>query len=784
MLESPDHTTPHADSPVDTLDMGKLWRIVKKNIVWLLLIFLLTNVVAYLYIRWTRPKYESHSVVKLDVESKANILGFNTASQNLDDLAGEIELLKSNLFFNKVVDAVDMDVSYYAYGRILFQERYENSPFQVQYEVFNPAFYDRPIDLDILNEEQFVLSYAAGEEPVSRAYSFGEEVTTPDYRLVVSLTEHYTAGRDEGSYYFTINSDRALVSYLGSNMTVEPVNFNAKTIRIGFQGYHQKKVQDLVHTIDSVYLQYTQEKKNQATEQKISFLSEQLESIENRLAEYENYFEDFTITNKTNDLTAEIGETIGRLESLDTQKFQMVRQQEVVNQLYSQVEQKELIPTEPIFAADYPQDILQYIEQLNQLINERALLLGSYKENTYAVQRKEKRIALLKADITALLKSYQTQLRQGLRDVEKNRRAIEQAFLKLPSQGTQYGKNQRYYSLYENVYLSLMETKNELEIAKAGTVTDFVVLLPATLPSAPVSPEKTLIRGAGAVAGLVLSFIFVALSYVFNDKISSQPELERYTSVPILGAVPFYKIKSRSASLVLNHSPKSAISEAFRSIRTNMQFMGLRNSSSTISVTSTIGSEGKTFVATNLANVIALSGQKVVIVDVDMRKPKVHLAFDHPNGEKGISTILAQQYTVDECIISSSVPHLDFIPAGPIPPNPAEMIASRSFDELLATLKERYDVVLIDTPPVGLVTDGVLVMEKVDLPLYVFRAGFSRKAFVKTLDRLQRTQKFKNLSIILNATDATSGYGYGYGQYGSGYYELENNDRRWWKIRN
>ena len=223
------------------LDLTKVWGTVRKNAGWLVLILLLTNLAAYLYVRYTRPVYESHSVLKLNVKSEANILGLNAVSQGLDDLAGEIELLKSNLFFGKVVDVADLDVSYYVYGRVLFQERYGNSPFRVEHTIKNPAFYDRPIDLEIINRDQYVLAYPEGDEVVTRAYRFGEVAETPDYRFVVTLTDNYATGSSEGVYYFTVNSDQALVSYLGSNRPWKPVNFNAKTIRIGFEGYNQQE---------------------------------------------------------------------------------------------------------------------------------------------------------------------------------------------------------------------------------------------------------------------------------------------------------------------------------------------------------------------------------------------------------------------------------------------------------------------------------------------------------------------------------------------------------------
>nr|WKN38313.1 polysaccharide biosynthesis tyrosine autokinase [Tunicatimonas sp. TK19036] len=764
----------YTGNAADQVDLNKFLLLLRKKKWWIFLILLITNLAAYLYVRYTRPVYESHSVIKLDIKSEANMLGFNGMSQNLDNLAGEIELLKSDLFFSKVVEVADMDVSYYAYGRVLYQERYQNAPFRVEYAVKNPSFYDRAIDIEILNDEQFVLSYTAGEKLVSRAYLFGEEINNENFRFVITLTDHYLSPRDNIKYYFTINSNRALVGYLARNMNVQPLNLNANTIRIGFQGYDRQKVRDLVAIIDSVYLKYTTEKKNQATEQKIKFLDSQLASIEDRLGEHESYFENFTIQNKTNDLRSEIGEAINKLEALETRRFELSQMLDAVTRLSKQVQNEQVIPTEPSMFTEYPPDILAYIQQLNQLINERILLAESYKESTFAIQRKDQRIALIKKDVVTLLDSYRNRLKEEVDDITENRKEIEEEFVRLPSRGTAYNRNQRYYALYENIFLSLVQKKNELEIARAGTVTDFVVLLPATMPGAPVAPEKLVIRMAGGVSGVVLSLAFLLIAYVMHDKISSQNELERHTQIPIVGSIPKYKqAKSLPAAIVVNDAPKSAISEAFRTVRTNLQFMGLDENQKIISVTSTVSTEGKTFVAANLASIMAMSEQKVVLIDMDMRKPKVHLAFQATNSSQGISTILIGKYKVDECIQTSEVNNLDFIPAGPVPPNPSELIGSHYFAEMLEELKERYDIVVIDTPPVGLVTDGVLVMEKVNVPLYVFRADFSRKAFIKTLERLKTKRNYEHLALILNSVDAISEYGYEKYGYGYGYYTME-----------
>ncbi|MFP4089426.1 MAG: polysaccharide biosynthesis tyrosine autokinase [Cyclobacteriaceae bacterium] len=762
----------NATGGLDGIDLNKLLQTARKNIVWIILILILTNSLAFLYLRYTRPVYESTSILKLDIKSEANILGFSNVNQNLDNLAGEIELLRSNMFFNRVVDAFDMDISYYAYGRVLYQERYNNSPFRVEYELKDGSFYDRNIDIEILNGQQFVLSYPLGGEKFSRAYEFGEEIEHPSYRFVVTLNENYTPSLNGTAYYFTINSKQSQVNYLSANLIVEPVNFNANTIKVGFRGYDRQKIRDLVTVIDSVYLEYTKEKKNQATEQKISFLDEQLTAIEERLGTYENYFEDFTITNKTNNLQSEIGEAIVKMEELDVRRFQLQSTIKAIEQLRQKVEDEQLILTEPTLFIDYPEDLIAHVEQLNQLFNERELLLSSYKENTFAAKRKEQRIAMIKQDILGLVKTYERQFKSSLEELEEKKKEIENEFVQLPSKGTQYGKNRRYYSLYEEIFLSLIQKKNELEIARAGTVTDFVVLLPATVPGTPVAPQRITIMGVGAVSGIILSLMFIAVGYIANNKISSQQELEKLTRVPLLGAIPLKNKFGSTNGLIVSRSPKSAASEAFRSVRTNMQFMGLRGEKRVVSVTSTVGSEGKTFIASNLACIIALSGQRVVLVDMDLRKPKVHHVFSLENQLAGVSTCLIGEYELDKCIRSTKIDRLDVITAGPIPPNPSELIISEAFDQMLAELKSRYDIIIVDTPPVGLVTDGVLVMEKADIPLYIFRADYSRRNFAANLNRLHQSGKFPNMAVVLNGL-SQSGSGYAYNKYGYGYYEME-----------
>lgn len=763
------------DDFLNNIDYDKLISVIKKSFFWVIAILLFTNAIAFIYVRYTKPLYESTSDLKLDVKSDASILGLNNINehQNFNNLSGEIELIKSRIFYNKVIDFLNLQTTYYTKGNVNDDERYNSSPFIVKDSLKSNVLYDQPIFVDILDNQTFILTYTVDEEEITGTYGFGETIRNEHFLFTFYLTKNYNPEVSNTSYYFIIHSEAALVNYLDKNLTVEPLNLNANTIRISFTDHNRYKARDLVNAIDSIYLRYTQEEMIKANKQKIDFLNTTLDQTEERLEAYENYFEDFTIGNKTIDLNADMSRSIMVMEQLDSQKLASKRELKYITGLEQQIGSKKL------FVVNIPENIVgaedlnTSLQELNALIDERELLLSSYKENTFAVRKKEQEVEILKTNIRGLLQEYQNQLENEISRVNRRKALLEQSFEQLPSKGTEYGKARRNFSLYEEFLLSLMQSKAEFEIARAGTVTDFKILAPATLSSEPIFPNTLIIYGIGIVSGFIFSFLFIGVRYLLHNKISSQSELEHLSIAPVLGVVPYYNSeRMKTSKLVIDKSPRSAISEALRSIRTNMDFIRANNSNRIISVTSTISGEGKTFISVNLGAIIAMSKQKVIVVDMDMRRPKIHLAFSGENDNKGVSTVLINKFTAEECIRHSEVEGLDYLPAGPTPPNPSELILGEELDLLFETLRDKYDVIILDTPPVGLVTDGVLVMKKADLPIYVVRADYSRKSFIKILNRLIKMNKFKNISVLLNSLTHLHGRGYGYGYgHGNGYYE-------------
>jgi tyrosine-protein kinase Etk/Wzc len=758
-----DETKQHISGQEDLLnavDFAKFGMILKKR--WFILVFFLgfTIMTAYFYVRYYKPVYQSSSLIKLNFQSEASILFSNATAKQESEISGEIELLRSRLFFSKVLEAVDLNVSYFKYGRVLDDERFRNSPFVVDYLVKSGS-YNRNIDITLIDENTFELKYAG----YSQKHRYDTDISTPEYNFRIRKTKHWS--NDQlGSYYFRINSQEALVNYLQNSVDVRPESFTAKTLRISLTDHNRTKAQLLVNTIDSIYQIYTKDAKNQTIEQKIAFLDAQIDQTEKVLEEFETYFQDFIVRYRSTNLEADMSKTLIRLEALDSTHLNSRLRLAEAQNLRLMVQSEQPLIISAFTASKYPDAIQKLLTSYQTLVNDKALKLSSYSENSYIIQRIDNELKITSDNLLLNLNAYIDNTNKAIVKTRSQIEVLENSLSRLPTLETQYSKNRRVYAQQEGFMMSLLQAKMQLEITKAGTVTDIVVLSSASFPSEPIRPQKMLIYGLGVVGGIFLSIVFVLVTYLLDDKISGIAELERLVSVPVLGVIPQYRREKLTQSkLVINETSRSALSEALRTIRTNMDFISGKDFNGIVSITSTISGEGKSFIGINLGAIIALSGQKVCLVDLDMRKPKIHLAFGQTNSAQGVSTILAGKSKLTDCLAMSEVKNLAYLPAGPTPPNPSELLGSSEFEKMLQELRKSFDMVILDTPPAGLVTDALLVMKKAGLPLYVVRANYSRRGFAKMIENLRRTGQFNNLSVLFNSHQSKGGYGYGYGYY-------------------
>ncbi len=743
----------------EVIDFRKFFILLKKNVLWILLFFIICALSVFVYIRYTNVKYQSYAELKLTKRSEASVFGFNPMSEessNLNTLSGEVELIRSKLFLKQVINKLPLDVTYEVIGRFKNEERYRFVPIRLEYDKTCAPIQTR-FYIDIIDQQNFRISLNPEENKwqngkFNKAFTFGG----CSYKL--KKTDHFFDGE---MLSVSINSEESLLDYIESNLSVSPENLNANTIKIVFQDYNIYKVQSIAEAISELYIAYSKEQKNKANQLKIEFLNDQLQQTENVLAGYETFIEDFTVENRTVNPSDDIGRIIGEIVKMDSilygYRFQLKEMNKAKNLI-----QEDSIAVEQINPSLLPSNIYSLFNELVELNNSLQLAKMRYKSNSQIIIETKHRKELLLDRVVLMLDAKIDNLNERYAIIVDRKKALENSFRTLPGRNNELNQKMRFYSLYEGLYLSLMQKKTEFEIAQAGTLAEVVILTPATLPKAPIGPSTKILYMGAFGLGLILSFIFVMVKYLVYDEINSLNELERITHLPIIGSISRLKSSiAKKNGVIVFEKPRSQISEAFRTLRTGLNFMGINEGKNIISISSSTSGEGKTFVAVNLAAILSLSNKKTIILDLDMRKPRAQYAFNVGVNDEGISSILSGGAYWKDCILKTKNENLHFIPSGVIPPNPAELLESEHFNNLLEELKENYDVILLDTPPIGLVSDGIIALKKSDHSIFVVRAHYSKRSFIKNLHRNIELNGIDNISIVYNAAEKEkNSYGY------------------------
>jgi capsular exopolysaccharide synthesis family protein len=355
----------------------------------------------------------------------------------------------------------------------------------------------------------------------------------------------------------------------------------------------------------------------------------------------------------------------------------------------------------------------------------------------------------------------------------------ESTVKKLPEEQQELLKIKRKYDLNDNIYTEFLQKRNEAEIVKASNLSDIHFIDPAKDIGGNLIGPKTSVNYVLALfLGILIPLIFVFIIFFINNSIQNPDDISKLTQIPLIGVIGFNK---DSVNLAVFEKPKSALSESFRTIRSSLQFLYKKqrvSGAKTLMITSSVSGEGKTFCSINIATVFALSEKKTVIIGLDLRKPRLADEFNLTSNI-GVVNYLIKQKSLDEITHSTQIPNLDVILSGPIPPNPSELILSEAMKELIDELKQKYDYIILDTPPVGLVSDSLELAQYADVTLYIVRQNYTKKDMITLLNNRIKRGELSNASIVLNGYENKAkygsgyGYGYGYGAYSNGYHEEE-----------
>ncbi len=794
LTENDKNTAPtEASNLLADLDIPKILNILWRSIFWIIIIMTASISLAWLYLRYTKPIYESSSSIKLSIKNEKTaqtlqgVLGLATSGVD-QNLSGEMAFMFSDVVMREVTRRLNMHISYYTKGTILNYEVYPNAYFKVEEEELWGGCYDKPFYMKTLNAEEYELSYNLPDgKLVKQIEKFGRLVNAFNCRFKLKLLEKYNPIWKNVVYYFVFNNPNAGMEYIltSKNLSIGPADVNAKIIGVSFKDETPAKAQAIVAAIDSVYILKSVEEKSKSNKQQVEFLNEQLRQTTDSLLKYERQLQGFFLENKTKNIDQKQDKSLTEIEKFLKLKEGIANKLAIYQELEGLIAKKdslkEFIPSVPLLQSEFVGKAIAEYQRVQQDI--RKLRIEEIGRTKRAIAYEIEMQNAIKG-LTEYIIGAKKLLYKELREINSKFAEIESELLGLPPKGREYARMQRNYDRMEGIYNNILNKLTEMRIVSAGIVPEALILTPANKPTIPIAPRRLIIYLIAGGVGLVLSIGLVAIRYLMHNIVMTEGDVSKITKASILGGIPEYtEEKMDFTRLVVvrkdgdDEKKGSRLSEAIKSIRTNLGFMlppGKRlldGETTLLSVTSTISGEGKTFVSTNLAGVIASTGKRVALLDFDMRKPKMHMAFGLENGY-GVSNILSGTRTYSECLIQ--IPEIKektlfVITAGTIPPNPSELIERDTFDKLMEDLRKEFDVIMIDTPPVGLVTDGILIMRKVDLPIYVVRAGYSRIPFLYNINRLLYQYEFKNLSVVLNAVKYTKGGYGGYGTYG-GYY--------------
>lgn len=750
---------------------------------WIVLYFITVLIFAYLYIRYATPIYESQADVQFKDRSKDNSidLGILVSSPNADRLNEEMTVLNSKGYKLNALKKLPLDISYYLTERVKSGEIYKASPFNVGIEIIDSIIIGERIEFDIKNDKNYTITYHYEGEELKYDYEFDKSYNTPAFNIKAVLTINEKSNLSK-HFYFVINDINALAEDIEKEIDIDVDNLYGGKIIINYRDKNSTKTMDVVNTIANEIVFLSLDRKANGAKMIISFIQDQIDSLEKALYDQETILKDFKKENLI--INPELAETnvVEKLSAIDQSKFEVMLEEKSLQWLkdFTNNKNNDIAALANYFGDFKYNDFSPYLNSLLTLEKDKENLGLSVPKTDPRLASINKQIEQVKLNFKDAIINAEEKLNVRKKYLSEEQRKYENEFLQLPEIQSEYARLTRLNDLKEKYYLLLLEKQSEYEITLAGMTSDYIIL-DAGKKGGLVAPVKPKIWGICLLLGIGISFAHVYIKFVSHHTIIGVPDVEKATDVPLLGVLPqFLKAKPDVAQIVITKNPKSQIAEAFRTIRSNIQYFLTDNKSEgrLISITSTVSGEGKTFVALNLANVISAIGKKVILVDFDLRKPKIHKALGFKN-DKGVSTILIRQFKPEECIQSSEECGCDVLIAGPVPPNPAELLIGQQADMLLQYLKANYDYIIIDGPPVGIVSDSLPLMSKVDLSIYVLRANYSKINFIGNINRLYHHNKLTNLCIVVNDVNASGteyGYGYGYGYGDSQYNEYYSDD--------
>lgn len=748
---------------------------------------------AWIYLRMATPVYNISATVLIKDDKKGGntgsmvgleelgLSGLISSSQNIDN---ELEVLRSKTLVKEVINLLNLYVSYTDEDGFPSKNMYKTSPVLVSLTPQEAEKLTDPmvVEMALYGEGGLDVNVTVGDKEYQKHFEKlpavfpMDEGTLAFFQSPDSLSlKKDTMEASSNIRHITakIKSPMKVARAYCENLKIEPTSKTTSVAVISLKNSSLQRGQDFINQLLEMYNRNTNNDKNEIAQKTAEFIDERINIISKELGSTEANLENFKRNAGITDLTSEAQIALTGNAEYEKKRVENRTQISLIEDLrkYIRGNEYEVLPGN--IGLQDP-GLVATIERYNEMLVERKRLLRTSTENNPTIINLDTSIRAMKSNVQATLDGSLKGLLITKADLEREASRFSRRISDAPGQERQFVSIARQQEIKAGLYLMLLQKREENAIALAATANNAKIIDEAIADDIPVSPKRRMIYLIALVLGVGIPVGIIYLIGLTKFKLEGRADVEKLTTVPIVGDIPLTDEKNeKDGSIAVFENQNNLMSETFRNIRTNLQFM-LQNDKKVILVTSTVSGEGKSFISANLAISLSLLGKKVVIVGLDIRKPGLNKVFRLSTKEKGITLYLANPETDLMSLVQPSDinQNLYILPGGTVPPNPTELLARDGLDKAIEILKKSFDYVVLDTAPVGMVTDTLLIGRVADLSVYVCRADYTHKVEYTLINELAEEKKLPNLCTVINGVDLKRrkyGYYYGYGKYGKYY---------------
>ena len=776
-----------------SFNFRSLYTALVLNWKWFLLSLILCLGLAAVYLRYTTPIYQAYMklLIKEDdsysrggKNSMLNAMSGGTLT-NSTGMDNEMEILASHTVSAETVEDLKLYVTYTMSGRVKEFELYKKSPIEVDMDSASLHKLNKPVTLSITrNGNGYTVSGSCfvaieGGEESNGPYNiekkfpgFPETINTKAGTITFKPGKG-SLGNGQTLKVSIVSPYMASYKYCGA-LSISPTAKGTSIASLSITDPIIRRAKDYLRQLAIVYNRQANEDKNEVAHKTEEFINQRLEKINVELGNTEGELEQYKKDNEMVQLSMNAGKSFGSKTSYEEKLMDANLQLDLLNSITDYLNQSgnryEIIPTN-IGLSDGVSTGL--ISQYNKIVMERKRLLKSASENNPVVEPLTQQLDELENSLRRSISEARSKMALERQDMEQRYEQYKTEVGEVPHHERMLTQIGRQQDVKSGLYLMLLEKREENSITLAATA-DKGKMIDEPQAGGMISPKRNMIMLIGLLAGLAIPALLIFLGRFFRYKIEGHDDVQRLTKLPIIADVAVASESAKTkADIVVHENKNNQMEEIFRSMRTNLQFM-LKDNDKVVLFTSTTAGEGKTFNCANLSMSFALLGKRVLLVGLDIRKPRLAELFEINDHKHGITTLLTMDNPTREDIMANIVPsgvnpNLELLMAGPVPPNPAELIARDSLETIFDTLRKEYDYILVDTAPVGLVTDTLQISRVADATVYMCRADYTARQSFGLINHLSTEKKLPNMGIVINGIDMSKkkyGYYYGYGRYG------------------